>query len=202
VTAPTCSDISGATNSIYIATSSDAGKRVRLRVTATNGDGSTSATSYSLVVAAASPVNETPPTISGTVDLGQTLTAGTGGWSGSGISYTYQWQRCDAGGTCTDIGGATAPTYVVVSADVGQRVRVKVTATNADGTAEAFSAMAGATSNVPVNASPPTVDGNATVGETLTGTAGAWSGAGAITYAYQWERCTTGGTCAAIWGWG
>jgi hypothetical protein len=81
------------------------------------------------------------PTISGTAQSGQTLTASTGSWSGSPTSYGYQWQRCDsAGANCADVPGATASTYALAAADVGCTVRVAVVATNAGGSASATSA--------------------------------------------------------------
>jgi len=69
---------------------------------------------------AAVPTNTAPPTISGTIVQGQTLTASTGSWSGTEpITFGYQWQRCDGqGGGCGDIKGSTAATYVLQKADV------------------------------------------------------------------------------------
>ena len=100
-----------------------------------------SAHSRAVAVAAAVPGNTALPTISGTAKDAQTLTATNGTWSGSPTSYAKQWQRCDsAGANCTNISGATAATYVLASADVGSKIRVKVTATNASGSASATSA--------------------------------------------------------------
>jgi uncharacterized delta-60 repeat protein len=88
------------------------------------------------------PANTAVPTISGTVQAKQLLTATTGTWSGSSpITYTYQWQRCTPG--CADIAGATTSTYRPTLADVGAPVRVVVTATNSIGTATANSAQTG-----------------------------------------------------------
>src|SRR5437879_4220569 len=75
--------------------------------------------------AAAAPANTAAPTLAGTAREGQTLTAGNGTWSGNPTSFTYQWQRCAAGGTgCANIAAATARTYKLVAADVDHTVRV------------------------------------------------------------------------------
>jgi hypothetical protein len=89
------------------------------------------------------PSNTAAPTITGTAQEGQTLTATNGSWSSSTtISYTYQWQRCTAAGaSCVDIAGATATTYAVATADVGSTLHVVVTAHNTDGATAATSAQ-------------------------------------------------------------
>jgi len=78
------------------------------------------------------PVNVTPPTITGTAQENQTLTASSGTWTNSPVSYAYQWQSDDGSGW-VDIVGATASTYTVVAGDVGDTIRVSVVATNLDG---------------------------------------------------------------------
>ena len=77
---------------------------------------------------ATAPVNTVLPAISGTQAPGATLTTTNGTWTNTPTSYTYQWKR---GGV--NIGGATANTYVVQSADNGTTITVTVTATNAAG---------------------------------------------------------------------
>lgn len=83
------------------------------------------------------PRNTAEPTISGTAREGERLTATTGTWeSSTPITYSFQWLRCDTNGAaCVAIAGATAQTYTLVAADVGKRVRVRVTATNSSGSA-------------------------------------------------------------------
>jgi hypothetical protein len=84
---------------------------------------------------AAKPSNVNYPTIAGTAQEGQTLTAGNGTWNGTTpITYTYQWDRCDENGkNCAAISGATANTYVVSHADIGNTLVVVVVGTNSDG---------------------------------------------------------------------
>ena len=46
-------------------------------------------------VAAVAPVDSVPPAIQGTAQVGRTVSADTGTWSGTApISYGYQWRRC------------------------------------------------------------------------------------------------------------
>ena len=82
------------------------------------------------------PTNTAAPSISGTAQVGQTLTASPGTWtSGVTPTYAYQWRTCDSGGSgCADIAGATSPTYTPVTGDAGSTIKVNVSATNAGGT--------------------------------------------------------------------
>jgi hypothetical protein len=63
------------------------------------------------------------------------MVANPGGWAGTQpISLGYQWFRCDRnGGSCAGIANATGQSYTLSSADVGQTVRVRVTARNSAG---------------------------------------------------------------------
>jgi hypothetical protein len=143
---------------------------------------------------AAAPVNTSLPTISGTAQVGQTLTATNGTWSNAPASFAYHWLRCNGGGnSCASIANGTQQTYTLVGADAGSTMRVRVTATNADGSSSAESAqttvVAAATSNAaPKNTAPPTISGTAKVGQTLTANEGSWSG-NPTGYAFQWQRC-------------
>lgn len=81
------------------------------------------------------PVNTVAPVVSGTAQVGQTLTTTTGTWTGTPtITYTYQWQR-----NTTNISGATSSTYVAQFGDAGNTLRCVVTATNSAGSASANS---------------------------------------------------------------
>jgi hypothetical protein len=153
--------------------------------------------------AKAAPQNVSPPTISGTPRDDRTLTANNGTWNNNPTTFFYQWQRCNADGTsCTNITGATKKTYTLTSADIDHRMRVIVTASNADGQTAATSQPTDVVSsnNPPRNTAPPTIAGTPQVGEELTASPGTWTG-GVRSYAYQWRRCDTAGAgCADISG--
>ena len=85
------------------------------------------------------PAPATSPTISGTPQVGQTLTTTNGTWTAdSNITlYGYAWGRCDANGNgCVAIGGANASTYTLTDADQGHTIRSYVTATNSVGSTQ------------------------------------------------------------------
>src|SRR5262245_40744989 len=133
-----CVAISGATAKTYAVSANDVGHTLRVRVTAVNADGNATVDSAPTAVATgtpAAPKNTERPTISGSAQVGDSLTADAGGWSGNPDSFAYQWQRCDADGSnCGPIAGATGKTYPVRAADLGFRLRVQVTARNEKGT--------------------------------------------------------------------
>lgn len=80
------------------------------------------------------------PTISGSAQQGQMLTAKPGTLAGGVATATaYQWQR-DVGGSWADISGATGVTYLPTSSDAGDPLRVVETATNSGGSSTASSA--------------------------------------------------------------
>ena len=90
----------------------------------------------------AAPVNTELPVISGTAQQGSQLTASQGTWSGTQpMTFAYQWLRCASGSisSCGAIQGATAAAYTATATDIGNRLRVRVTATNNAGSAAAVS---------------------------------------------------------------
>jgi len=153
---------------------------------------------------AAPPANTTPPAVTGTAQVGATLTTSNGEWSNTPNQFAYQWQRCNANGaSCANIPNANAKTLVLVGADVGHSLRVRVTASNADGSAFADSnatSVVGSASAAPKNTERPAISGTARAGVTLTATTGGWSG-NPDTFAFQWQRCDADGSnCDTIVG--
>lgn len=75
------------------------------------------------------------PAISGTNEVGETLSCTSGTWSGgTPITYAYQWRRDGV-----NIGSATNATYLLISADAETDITCVVTATNAEGSNSATS---------------------------------------------------------------
>jgi hypothetical protein len=164
--------ISGATSSTYALVSADVGTVITVAVIATNAGGSsTAAVSAGTATIAAPatpvPVNSVAPAISGTAQVGQTLTVSNGTWSNTPTSYAYQWKRAG-----TNISGATAQTYVPVTADVGNTLTCAVTASNAGGAGTA--ATSAATSAVTA-ASLPTVSDNFNRADSSTSAGTGWT---------------------------
>lgn len=107
-----------------------------------------------------SPVSTSNPSWNGggSPAVGDHMTGNNGGWSGNGVTYSYQWMRCDADGlNCLPIDGATALTYTPTGADVGHALVFCVTATNSGGSATSCSVP-----TAPVVASHPTAGGGTT----------------------------------------
>jgi hypothetical protein len=147
--------------------------------------------------AGAAPSNTNLPTISGTTRDGQLLTAHNGAWTGSPTSFTYAWERCDdQGGGCGTIAGATSKQYTASVADDGHRLRVAVTASNADGSGTATSrptSRIASSGSAPANRRLPSLDGATRQGSTLTVDRGRWAGTAPIRYDYTWQRCDRNG---------
>ncbi|HWY91111.1 MAG TPA: carboxypeptidase regulatory-like domain-containing protein [Solirubrobacteraceae bacterium] len=193
-----CATVTGSSEDTeYLLTAEDLGHTIRAVETASNtgGPGNPTRSAPTARVVAAVPDNTVPPTISGHTVQNETLTEVHGAWTNEPSSYEYQWERCSAGGTeCAPIGGASAPTYVLTSADVGHKLVVVETANNAGGASkpQASAATAIIGPPVPVNTTPPKISGTASVGSTLTEEHGGWTNS-PTSYSYQWERCNSVG---------
>jgi hypothetical protein len=214
-----CASIPGATGQTHVVTADDIGSTVRVLETATNAEGSASAESAptAVVTGISAPVSTGDPVVSGASFEGSTLSTTTGTWSGTSLTYGYQWVRCWAdgglpdGSNCPSIPGATGSSYTLVAADIGHRLRVQVTASNSAGSATAASNPSAlveqsTTAGPPRSVVEPSIDGTLVLGRVVFASVGTWAGETPITYAYQWMRCGADGgladasNCTAISG--
>ena len=199
------SDITSATDSTYILVAADEGKTIKVEVSFTddagNGETLTSAATSS-VAARPNSAATGAPTISGTAHVEETLTAGTSGIGDAdgltNVSYNYQWIAND-GTSDTDITGATDSSYILVAADEGKTIKVRVSftddaandevLTSTETEAVSFAVQQQIVNNPATGA--PTISGAAQVGEALTAdTSGIADTDGLVnaTYRYQWMR--------------
>lgn len=106
---------------------------------AATGDYATAATvtrSFTIRASAVAPIYTGGATVSGTAEVGSTVTASEGTWTDGGSSIsstTYQWESSSNGSTWSQISGAISSTYVVTSSDANKYLRVKITKTNTPG---------------------------------------------------------------------
>ena len=145
------------------------------------------------------PAENTPatgaPTISGTIQVGETLTVDTSAIADEdgldNVSYSYQWISND-GTNDAEIGGQTGSTYTLTDEDVGKSIKVRVSFTddadNEETLTSAATGVVAAKSNSPATGAP-TIDGTVQVGETLTVLTNGITdedGLDNVSYSYQW----------------
>ena len=191
------SDISGATSSTYTLVAGDADTGIKVRVSFTDDRGNTESltTESALIVTAANSPATGAPTITGTAQVGETLTASTTGISDSdgltNATFTYQWIKLDSNLNDSDISGATSSTYTLVAGDADTGIKVRVSFTDDRGNTESLtteSALIVTAANSPATGAP-TITGTAQVGETLTASATGIAdsdGLTNVTFTYQW----------------
>ena len=196
-------DVSEATETgtTHTITSLKGGVEYAVRVIATNdvGDGPASTEAKGIPAGGVSeqvvePENSAPtglPSISGTPQVDQTLTADTSPIDDedglTNATFEYQWI---AGGT--DIGGATGSSYTLTASEQGQTIQVRVTFTDdADNeetlTSEATVAVAAAPNREATG--KPAIGGTPQVEETLTADTSPIDdddGLTNVSYRYQW----------------
>ena len=223
----------GAATTTYVATSGDVGLPLRLVVSATNATGTTTAEfAQTAAVAHVAPVNTAVPTFaadSGWFEQMNILTDQTlGTWTNGPTGYTYQWQRCNSSGaSCVDISGATQSYYLVgvnsgaiwsasaVSSwvqngsDIGNTIRLGVTASNGTPSVPAYSAVSPVITtqtSVPAVSTAPYITGTSySVGggyNPVYINEGTWTNHWINTIqSYQWLRCdSAGNSCVDISG--
>ena len=117
------SHIRGANDSTYTLVAADLGYYIEVQVSFTDDRGNREVMYSPDSEVVTAPSNSAPtgsPTISGTAQVGETLTANTSGVADadglSNVQYEYQWLASRD----TEISGATGSTYTVAAADEGR----------------------------------------------------------------------------------
>ena len=136
------------------------------------------------------------PTISGDLEVGQTLMADASAVTdrnGLPAAFTYQWFRLD-GDAWIAIPGATGSTYILVADDRGHRIMVRVTFTDGDDLQEEVDSvptMGVELINQPATGKPTvTVSGDLKTGSTLTADISGIADPNGLpdVFSYQWSR--------------
>lgn len=168
--------ITGATSSTYDVVVADVGQPITVVVTGTSPDFGTGVSTSAAVSGkpGAGPTALGTPQITGTGQVGSTLTSALPGWDPAETAVTLQWKR-----NGTSISGATAPSYVVTSNDLNTTITLVATGTLPGRTpTQSTSNAIGATLGPAVTAtSPPTISGTPKLGSLLTSTAPTWNAA-------------------------
>ncbi|HEY2354191.1 MAG TPA: invasin domain 3-containing protein, partial [Gaiellaceae bacterium] len=203
-TGANCNDISGANSISYTPVAGDAGGTLKVIETVTkagyNDGGSTS--SASAVVVNGDFTTNTAVSINGTPKVGVATTVTVGSYTPTPTGFSYQWQLCDnTGANCSNIGGATNPTYTPVAGDVGSTLRVIETVSkpgynNGGSTSSASSAVIKGdfttSSAVFIDGQPPKVDTASTITNAVVSPAPA-------VRTQQWQLCdSSGNNCTDI----
>ncbi|NNN01616.1 MAG: OmpA family protein, partial [Acidimicrobiaceae bacterium] len=190
-----------------VVASGDLGQSIKVTITETNTAGSASATSSATATVTGAVI--TPPiviinmvptisgaTITGSPVVGQTLSAVPGTVTGSPTpSATYQWST-GAG----PITGATGPTYVVASGDLGQTITVTITEISISGSASATSSATATVTAPPappvpvVTITSPTGGGTYALGQSVTTSFSCTSASGAPAIATCTDGLSSSGT--------
>ena len=147
----TDTDIDGANAPTYTLTADDRGHRIKVRVVLRAVHWSLLGTN--ILSRSSEPTAAVPApgqtnnratgaaAITGTVKVGQTLTADTSGISDSDgmtkAAFSYQWLADNA-----DISGATSSTYTLAAADAGKAIKVRVSFTDDAGNNETLTSAA------------------------------------------------------------
>ncbi len=174
----------GSDQSSYQLVMADTGKKIGVQVSYTddagNAEGPLDSDAYPFFGTVRGGNATGQPAISGTAQVNETLTAGTSGIADingktkaengdAGYAYSYQWFRVDSDGAsnATSI-GSDQSTYQLVTADVGKKIRVRVSYTDDAGNAEGpldsdaypeAGTVTGADTTAPALDGNPTVDG-------------------------------------------
>ena len=205
-----CTLISGATSQSYFPVDANAGKFVLAKVTASVRSNLSTDAPVIIYTRSSAAIKNRPqitvsPTITGTAHLGSSLQYNVGTATGfEDPRNSYQWWNCsaavsagttDVSGSCVAIDGATSSSYLLTSADVGDRIVVVMTSSNNQGSVSKSSASTDVVTSSPVLVAAPTISGSTTFvsGGRVSVSKGSWSGNPAPAsgaYVYTWYKCS------------
>ena len=151
-------DITGATDSTYTLAAADEGKTIKVRVNFTDDAGNAEALTSAATAAVEAKPNSPAtgqPSISGTAQVGDTLSADTSGIADAdgldNVVFNYQWLAADAA-----VQGAAQATYTLSASDEGKTIKVRVSFTDDVGNDESLtSAATAAVEAEPESQEPP-----------------------------------------------
>lgn len=181
--------IEDATSATYTLAVADNGHTITVRVTGTRKNHQ-SARRDSRPTAKVAPGTLKPapePVVSGNARVGDQLAADAGDWGPGTVVLAYQWFR-NTGKTDLAVPGATKSSHTATAADVGARMRVRVTASRKGySTVARFSAYSAPVVKGELTAPTPVISGPAILGNQLSVDAGPW-GPGQVDLVLQWYR--------------
>jgi len=182
------STISKATKPTYTATTADAGKQLRVRVSATRAgydfaeiSSAPRAVDYNTALEFT-----TDPVVTGSGAVGTSLSVSAGTSNTTGAKFSYQWLLDDI-----VIPGATKSSLAILPSHFGKELSVRVTASkpgNVPATVEPRSVKVGVgAAPVATSKNAPKITGTLTSGSTLIASTGIWNIDG-LTFTFQWKR--------------
>ncbi len=183
--------IPGATNYNYLPVGDDQGHQITATITASLDGFADATTTTDPLDLRSQFVVVTPPALSGTTTVGQTMSVSDGSYTPTPDSVAYQWFRQTDAGSPVEIPGATSSSYVLTPDDFGDKVSAQVTASAAGyddsvlTTAPGEDVAAG-----PLTPGTPSITGTPGVGLPLTAVPGSW-GPGSVAFGYQWISGST-----------
>lgn len=174
--------ISRATNQTYVVQPGDVNGKLRVEVSSTLATHErTTLVSDPRTVEVAFDTS-TKPVITGSGEVGKELSVTTGTWSPT-PTFAYEWLRGEGEGQ--QVVGQAAK-YTPTEADLGATIKVRVTATAANGASLTLTSEQGKVITAAVNPGTVTIPTAAKVGDTVTATTAGWP-EGAV-LKYQWLR--------------
>jgi hypothetical protein len=182
----------------YDPVASDRGRFIAVKVFATNIHATVSHWSATSTVVNMAPVADLAPVVSGVLFVQGTAVSKADTWTAfPEPTRKYQWLACEEvelPSACPPIAGASAESFSIPSTLEGKSLIVKVTASNAFGSAVNYSSASARITTGPVSTASQVITGSVAyppaAGAVLSTNDGNWAGNPRPTLTYQWYRCS------------